>query len=222
MSKRCYHGHAPKAQGGEQMRGIPKAALGRLPAYLEYVKALPADAPDTISAAAIARALGLGEVQVRKDLSTVSGAGKPRVGYQMRELTCALCEALGHGSALTAVIVGGGKLGSALIGYDGFEGYGVHIAAAFDIKVTEETILPGGKRLLPAAMLPEYVKKHPAAIGIITVPASSAQAACDLLVAAHVKAIWNFAPCRVHAPKGVAVAHEDLALSLAALAAQIR
>lgn len=204
------------------MNRIPKAALGRLPVYLAYLESLPESAPDSISATTIARELGLGEVQVRKDLSLVSGAGKPRVGYQVRELKGTLAEALGHGSALTAVIVGGGKLGSALIGYDGFEGYGVHIAAAFDIRVTEEAILPNGKRLLPVTMLPEYVKKHPASIGIITVPASSAQTACDLLVAAHVKAIWNFAPCRVHAPEKVAVVHEDLALSLAALAAQIR
>ncbi len=204
------------------MNRIPKAALRRLPVYLEYLEALPESAPDSISAAAIARELGLGEVQVRKDLSLISSAGKPRVGYQVRALKDTLSEALGHGSALTAVIVGGGKLGSALIGYDGFEGYGVHIAAAFDIKVTEEAILPNGKRLLPMAMLPRYMKKHPASIGIITVPAFSAQTACDLLVAAHVKAIWNFAPCRVHAPEQVAVVHEDLALSLAALAAQIR
>lgn len=204
------------------MNRIPKAALGRLPAYLEYLQSLPEDAPGNISATTIAHDLGLGEVQVRKDLSAVSSAGKPRVGYQAGELAGRIAEALGHGSALDAVIVGRGKLGSALMDYAGFEGYGVRIAAAFDIRAAKPRALPDGKPLLPLDMLDAYMQARPAPIGIITVPRDAAQQVCDQLVAAHVKAVWNFAPCRVHAPQTVAVVNEDLALSLAALAAQIR
>ena len=54
---------------------IPKATLGRLPQYLEYLRSLP-EIRRTISATAIAKALSLGDVQVRKDLAAVSGAGK--------------------------------------------------------------------------------------------------------------------------------------------------
>ena len=65
---------------------IPKATLGRLPQYLQYLKNLPQDKGATISATAIAKGLSLGEVQVRKDLAVVSGAGKPKVGYERTKL----------------------------------------------------------------------------------------------------------------------------------------
>lgn len=204
------------------MSKIARAMLGRMPVYLEYLKSLPDDAPPTISSTVIAKDLGLGEVQVRKDLGAVSASGKPRIGYQVEELMLKLSETLGHGSTIDTIIVGAGKLGKALMDYDGFEGYGVRIVAAFDIQADERITLPSGRQVLPMHMLPAYVEEHPVSIGIITVPASAAQAACDQLVKARVQAIWNFAPCRVHAPRSIVVAYEDLALSLAALAAQIR
>ena len=60
---------------------ISRLTLQRLPTYLSYLKGLPEDGPPNISAAAIAAALELGEVQVRKDLASVSDAGKPKIGY---------------------------------------------------------------------------------------------------------------------------------------------
>ena len=60
---------------------ISRATLGRLPIYLDYLKTLPG-AVTHISATAIAKALHLGEVQVRKDLAIVSDGGRPKVGYQ--------------------------------------------------------------------------------------------------------------------------------------------
>ena len=60
---------------------ISKATLGRLPGYLEFLRNLPPDKVPYISATAIAKHLGLGEVQVRKDLAAVSTGGKPKIGY---------------------------------------------------------------------------------------------------------------------------------------------
>ena len=65
---------------------IPKATLGRLPIYLQYLKSLPESNGSMISATAIAKGLSLGDVQVRKDLAAVSGAGKPKVGYEKSKL----------------------------------------------------------------------------------------------------------------------------------------
>lgn len=110
---------------------IPKPTLGRLPAYLRYLKSLPPECK-TISATAIARALGLGEVQVRKDLGSTSGEGRPRVGYITGELITSIETCLGQNAMCKAVIVGAGKLGSALLDYEGFSVYGIEIAAAFD------------------------------------------------------------------------------------------
>ena len=92
---------------------ISRATLGRLPIYLDYLKTLPG-AVTHISATAIAKALHLGEVQVRKDLGAVSGAGRPKVGYSVAELTGCLQRLLSEGSG-SAVIVGAGRLGRALL-----------------------------------------------------------------------------------------------------------
>ena len=92
---------------------IKRATIGRLPQYLKYISSLPQEI-STVSATGIAKALDLGEVQVRKDLGTVCGAGRPRVGYDRRELTACLEDCLG-GRPAAAVIVGAGKLGRALL-----------------------------------------------------------------------------------------------------------
>ena len=66
--------------------GISKATLGRIPMYLDLLRDLPEERYEHISATTIARKLSLGEVQVRKDLASISGAGKPKLGYLTSEL----------------------------------------------------------------------------------------------------------------------------------------
>ena len=84
---------------------ISKATLGRLPSYLEFLRNLPPDKVPYISATAIAKHLGLGEVQVRKDLAAVSGAGKPKLGYVTAELVEKLEDYLGCNQLTFAVLV---------------------------------------------------------------------------------------------------------------------
>ena len=91
-----------------------KAALGRLPIYLDYLRT---ERPgETVSAAEISRALGLGDVQVRKDLNAVSGTGRPKVGYKTSELIADLEAVLGR-KAQTLVVIAG-KLGRALLDFE--------------------------------------------------------------------------------------------------------
>ena len=201
---------------------IPKATLGRLPQYLQYLRELPETQSSTISATAIARGLSLGEVQVRKDLAAVSGAGKPKVGYEINNLICDLERHLGYDRLTEAVLVGAGKLGKALLNYDGFEEFGVRIAAAFD---RDEQVIckesKSSKEILPIDELVSFCKEHDVKIGIITVGQGSAQQVCDCLVSCGIAAIWNFAPCALKVPSGVLLKHENLALSLAHLNNQI-
>ena len=196
---------------------IPKATLGRLPKYLAYLKSLPQVKGTTISATAIARGLSLGDVQVRKDLAAVSGAGKPKGGYEMAKLITDIGSHLGHESFTGAVLVGAGKLGRALLDYDGFEEFGVKIIAGFDCN--ERAISIGGstKAILPIKALDSYCAEHNVRLGIITVGKGSAQDVCDRLVECGIEAIWNFAPCQLSVPPGVILKQENLALSLAYL-----
>ena len=197
---------------------VPKATLGRLPQYLEYLRSLP-EIRRTISATAIAKALSLGDVQVRKDLAAVCGAGKPKIGYETDKLITDIESHLGYERLTNAVLVGAGKLGRALLDYDGFEDFGVRIIAGFDCN--ETALKKGSKDILPIKDIGAYCQEHDVRLGIITVGQGSAQDVCDKLVESGIEAIWNFAPVTLKVPHGILLKQENLALSLAYLNNQI-
>ena len=200
---------------------VTKATLGRLPQYLQFLNGLPLGQYDHISATTIAKMLSLGEVQVRKDLAAVSGLGKPKVGYRTSELIKDLEDALGCKKLTPAILVGAGKLGRALLDYNGFEEYGVQIVAAFDCNEQVLRMNKTSKEILPISLLKKYCTENGIRIGIITVGSGSAQDVCDQMLEAGITAIWNFAPCQLKIPDNVLVKQENLALSLAHLNSQI-
>jgi len=199
---------------------ISKQTLQRLPLYLSYIKALPADAPKNISATMIAEALQLNDVQVRKDLASVSTSGKPKVGYNVRDLIAELESFLGYNNVDDAIIVGAGSLGKALLNYGGFKEYGLNVLAAFDLCNEPEEFQ--GKTVFPIEQLESVCRRMNIRIGIITVPAASAQEICDSLVKSGVRAIWNFAPVHLVVPDGILVQNENMASSLALLSNHLR
>ena len=204
-----------------EKRSIPKATLGRIPVYIRYLRELPKKSGATISATKIARGVQLGEVQVRKDLALISGCGKPRVGYELDKLMHDLENCLGSESLTNAVLIGAGKLGRALLDYDGFEEFGVKIMAGFDCN--EKALqISKSKEVLPIRDIEAYCAENDIKIGIITVGQGSAQEVCDKLISCGIKAIWNFAPCVISVPEGVIMKQENLALSLAHLNSQIK
>ena len=199
---------------------VTKATLGRVPHYLKFLKELPDDGFEYISATHIARELELGEVQVRKDLNAISGAGKPKLGYVTEELIQKLEDCLGCNRMTSAVLVGAGKLGKALLDYSGFEKFGVKIIASFDSNETALS-LSGKVEIHPIHQFEQFCKEHNVKLGIITVGEGSAQTVCEQMVSSGIEAIWNFAPCKLKVPKGTLVQNENLALSLAHLNNQL-
>ena len=115
-----------------ERNSISKATLGRIPRYLNFLKEISIENVPFISATTISKELNLGEVQVRKDLAMISGAGRPRLGYETEVLIGQLEDSLGYNKLTLAVLVGAGRLGRALLQYDGFQHFGVKIIAAFD------------------------------------------------------------------------------------------
>ena len=200
---------------------ISKATLGRVPVYLKFLKNITDEHKSTISATQIARGVMLGEVQVRKDLALISGRGKPRLGYDRDMLICDLERHLGSDNLTNAILIGSGKLGRALLDYDGFEEFGVRIVAGFDCN-DKALRIGNGKEILPIREVEAFCRDHAVKIGIITVGQGSAQEVCDKLVACGIKAIWNFASCTLDVPSDVLVRQEKLALSLAHLNSQMK
>ena len=200
---------------------ISKAVLKRLPGYLSYLRSIPETSSPYISATALASALGMGEVQVRKDLAMVSNGGRPKIGYLRESLIEDISQFLGYDNTTDAILVGAGKLGQALLGYKGFEAYGLNILAAFDVSPTDRQTVEG-KPIYPMEQMESFCRSNKVLMGIITVPAKYAQAVCDQLIACGIKAVWNFANTHLDVPDGILVQNENMATSLAVLSMHLQ
>ncbi len=198
-------------------KSVSVQTISRLPRYLNYLKGLPKGSISNISATMIAEALGLNDVQVRKDLSLVSDGGRPKIGYAIEELITDIEHFLGYDDTHSAVLVGVGNLGTALLSYGGFAEYGLDIVAAFDVNESLDGCKVNGKQIFPLTKLIDLCKRMQIKIGIITVPNYEAQKVCDMLVESGVQAIWNFAPVHLNAPPEVLIQSENMACSLALL-----
>ena len=201
-----------------QKKEISKAVLKRLPGYVSYLRSIPEGSSIYISATALANALGMGEVQVRKDLAMVSDGGRPKVGYHRESLIEDIEQFLGYDNTTDAVLIGAGKLGQALLGYSGFDAYGLNILAAFDACPVKGE----GKPIYPMEELESFCKANKVLMGIITVPAEFAQSVCDKLIDCGIKAIWNFAPTHLDVPDNILVQNENMATSLAVLSMHLQ
>lgn len=199
---------------------ISKVVLKRLPSYLAYLKSLPDDASPYMSATGLANALGMGEVQVRKDLALVSSGGRPKIGYLRENLIEDISQFLGYDNTTDAILVGAGKLGQALLGYSGFAAYGLNILAAFDARPTTAAI--DGKDIFSMDKLEGFCRSRKVLMAIITVPAEYAQEICDKLIACGIKGIWNFAPIHLDVPANILVQNENMATSLAVLSMHLQ
>ncbi len=204
-----------------ERKEISKSVLKRLPGYLAYLKTLSNETNAYISATALANALGMGEVQVRKDLAMVSDGGRPKIGYLRESLIDDIEQFLGYDNTNDAVLIGAGKLGLALLGYSGFDDYGLNILAAFDA-APAVTVTDSGKPVLTMDKLESFCKSNKVRMGIITVPAVHAQSVCDQLIASGIKAIWNFAPTHLDVPSHILVQNENMATSLAVLSMHLQ
>lgn len=204
-----------------ERKEISKSVLKRLPGYLSYLKSIPENASPYISATGLANALGMGEVQVRKDLAMVSDGGRPKIGYLRESLIEDISQFLGYDNTTDAILIGAGKLGQALLGYSGFAAYGLNILAAFDANLTHE-MKSGDGKIYPMEQLEAFCRSHCVLMGIITVPAACAQEVCDRLIACGIKAVWNFAPTHLDVPNGILVQNENMATSLAVLSMHLQ
>ena len=200
---------------------VSNAVLKRLPSYLAYLKGI--DDPNTlyISATTLANALGMGDVQVRKDLAMVSEGGRPKVGYLRESLIEDIEQFLGYDNTTDAVLIGAGKLGQALMDHKGFEEYGLNILAGFDIdpKVDQTE---DGHPIYPMEKLESFCRTNKVLMGIITVPAPYAQEVCDQLIKCGIKAIWTFATVHLEVPPHILVQYENMATSLALLSMHLQ
>jgi redox-sensing transcriptional repressor len=196
---------------------IPEATVMRLSIYSRYLHQLMEDKVETISSGEIAAGVGVSSAQVRKDLAYFGEFGTRGVGYRVDELYGYLMKILGLDQKWNIVIVGAGKLGSALALYQGFADRGFKIKAILDVDLNRIGIKLGNVEVEPLEVLEDRVKQCGINVGIITVPAIAAQQVTNQLVKSGVKAILNFSPRVLRVPNDVLLRNVDLSVNLEVL-----
>jgi redox-sensing transcriptional repressor len=192
--------------------------VGRLPVYLRALVDLAESGVTTVSSESLAAAAGVNSAKVRKDLSHLGSYGTRGVGYDVAYLIHQIRRELGLTQHWSIVIVGVGNLGHALANYRGFGERGFRVAALVDADADKVGERVGGLDVRHVDDLPELVRAHDIAIGVIATPATAVQDVADRLVAAGVRSILNFAPATISVPPGVSVRKVDLAVELQILA----
>lgn len=196
---------------------IPDATVARLPIYLRCLSDLES-IDEQCSSDDLAAAAGVKSAQVRKDFSYLGSYGTRGVGYNIEDLTRQLRRVLGLTRTHPVMIVGAGNLGSALANYKGIDTWGFDIAAIVDIDDTAIGRSAGGLTVESVNDLARIVRERGIEIGVVAVPAGTAQSIVDRLSDAGVTSILNFAPTVIHPPEGVTIRRVDIAVSLGILA----
>ena len=196
---------------------IPEATVMRLSVYSRFLHQLMDEGEGTISSGEIARGVGVSSAQVRKDLAYFGEFGTRGVGYKVEELYGHLMKILGLDKRWNIIIVGAGKLGSALALYQGFIERGFNICAILDVDPAIIGNQLGDLVIESIDKLEDRVSQYNINIGVVAVPATDAQDVTDKLVKAGVKAILNFSPRVIKVPGDVILRNVDLSVNLEVL-----
>ena len=193
---------------------IPEVVIDRLPVYARTLAMLDRRGQEVVSSQELGDQLGVTPAQIRKDLSYFGRFGKQGRGYSVKRLLTELRQILGLTREWAMVLVGVGKLGRAIVGYGGFAPQGFRIVAVFDADPAMVGTQVDGLVVQAVDALPQALAEHQVDIGIVAVPAASAQPVIDKLVASGVKAILNYAPIAAQVPPDVRVKDIDPVLAL--------
>lgn len=199
------------------MRKIAESTVRRLSLYLRFLEEFEEQGASTVSSAALAARGGTTSAQVRKDLSFFGSFGKRGLGYEVPALKTQLSDILGLDRRYRVVVIGAGKIGSALVQYRGFDDRGFDLVAIYDSDPKKIGRSLAGLSVRDVKELEKDLKQEKADIAAVVTPAEAAQGVADRLVACGVSAILNFAPVQLQVPEHVAVKTVNLVLELEAL-----
>ncbi len=154
-------------------------------------------------------ALGLSASQVRKDFAHFEISGNRKAGYPVEATLEHLNEILGKTREQLLIIVGCGKIGSALMGYNRFARERIRVVAGFDSDpalVNPDAHIP----IHDISELPAFVTAHEIRIAIMTVPEAAASQVLDQLIRSGIRGVLNFAPIQLRGARNCVVHNVNL------------
>jgi redox-sensing transcriptional repressor len=199
------------------VRRIADSTVRRLSLYLRFLEESAQRGLVTISSDELARRGGTTSAQVRKDLSFFGSFGKRGLGYSVPELTDSLREILGLRRDWQVIIVGAGKIGTALAQYKGFRQRGFRVTAVYDRDPKKIGTKWDSLTVRDMASIERDMTKEKPEIAVLTTPAEEAQNVVDMLVRVGIRAVLNFAPIQLHVPPEVTLKNVNMAMELEGL-----
>ena len=182
-------------------RKISDAVVRRLPRYYRYLDDLHSKGIVRISSSSLGERMGITASQIRQDLSCFGEFGQQGYGYKVTALRAEIASILGMDRGYSAILIGVGNLGQALLCNFSFKTWGFDLKAAFDVKPQLIGTDYEGVKIHDMATLPQYLSENKVDAAVLCVPKAHAVQTTELLTSHGVNAIWNFTNVELTAPE---------------------
>ena len=186
----------------------------RLSRYLQVLTQARKMGKTRISSQEIAEYTNINATQIRRDLSAFGKFGKRGVGYNIDSLLGEIRKILRTQGQHNIALIGAGRLGQAIASSAIFAEHGINIAAVFDSDSEKVGGAIGSMDVSDVRTLQSVVREKNIIVGVIAVPADSAQDVADELVASNVKIIFNYSEALLDVPHDVQVHTSNPAVEL--------
>ncbi|HJS50230.1 MAG TPA: redox-sensing transcriptional repressor Rex [Gaiellaceae bacterium] len=177
----------------------------RLSRYLQVLTQARKMGKERISSQEISEYTNINATQIRRDLSAFGKFGKRGVGYRTDALLDEIRQILRTQGQHNIALVGAGRLGSAIASSPIFAEHGINVAAIFDIDPEKIGQRIGDLEISSNEEMVEVCRERNIIVGVIAVPADTAQDAADALIGSGAKIIFNYSEALLDVPADVNV-----------------
>ena len=171
---------------------VSQAVIRRLPRYFRYLRELMRQGKTRISSNELSELMDVTASQIRQDLNCFGGFGQQGYGYNVNYLYARICELLGVGAGIRAIIIGAGDLGRALVRAPMFEKRGVDIVSMFDVDPALIGRTVGDVQIRNVSELESFCAENPVDMAVLTLPKERADEMTERLLACGIRGFWNF------------------------------
>ena len=196
----------------ERKQEVSKAVVQRLPRYYRNICELKTEGVQRISSRALAERMGLTASQIRQDFNCFGGFGQQGYGYNVDKLKDELGSILGLSAERTAILIGAGNLGRALLNNFEFSVSGFKLLCVFDSNPDVVGKKFGGHEVRSSSTLLDFVDRRKPDVAVLTLPRSLAPELAHELVDHGIRGLWNFTGEDLHL-EGLGVPVENVHLS---------
>ncbi len=221
MKKELQHKHSEEKAA--KTVSVSPAVIKRLPRYFRYLRELIREGKSRISSAELSARMRVTASQIRQDLNCFGGFGQQGYGYNVNYLYTKISELLGVGEGYSAIVVGAGNMGHALVRNPMFEKRGVDVIGIFDIDPAVVGTQIDALTVRHSDELEEFCRHNTVDIAVLTVPKTAAAETVQRLCTLGVRSFWNFTGVEPEKfPAGVLMESVHLGDSLMTLCYELR